>query len=60
MKEVLSVIAVLIVIWSLFGLVSGDGFVGGIGNQFNALFELIKIALGILIVFFIISQANKK
>ena len=60
MKQVLSVVAVLCVIWGLFGLIGGDGFIGGIGKQFNALFEIIKIALGILVVFFIISQANKK
>lgn len=60
MKEVLSVVAVLCIIWGLFGLVGGDGFLGGISKQFSALFQLIKIALGILLVFFILSQANKK
>ena len=60
MKEVLSVVAVLCVIWGLFGLIDGDGFMGGIGKQFSALFQLIKIALGIIIVFFILSQVNKK
>lgn len=60
MKEVLSVIAVLCILWGIFGLVDGDGFVGGISKQFSALFEIIKIVLGILIVIFFLSQANKK
>ena len=60
MKEVLSVIAVLCILWGIFGLIDGDGFLGGISKQFRALFELIKIAIGILIVIFILSQANKK
>ncbi|MEI7596911.1 MAG: hypothetical protein WCK02_14270 [Bacteroidota bacterium] len=62
-KEYITIAIGLLVLWGLFGLVSGIGFFGGICKQFDDITSLayfiIKIAIIIGIIWLIISVFSK-
>jgi len=55
---------ILMILWGLVGLITGDGFFGGIGKQFDAIGELISLGLKlgavILILWLIFNYLNNK
>lgn len=63
-KGILGVVIFLMVIWGLFGLVDGEGFIGGIGTQIDAFGDIvslvIKIVLIIGVIWFITTLFKKK
>lgn len=54
----------LAVLWGIFGLMDGSGFIGGIGNNIDAIGNIlsfiIKVALAAGIIWFIINIFKKK
>jgi hypothetical protein len=63
LKEYLTIAIFFIVLWGIFGLLSGDGFFGGIGKQIDAIGDIvsfiIKAAIFIGVIWFIISLFGK-
>ena len=45
LKGIIQVAIVFLVIWGIFGLLSGDGFFGGIAKQFDAIGEIVAMVL---------------
>ncbi len=44
----------LMVIWGIFGLIDGSGFLGGIGNQIDAIGDIISLIIKIVLAFGVI------
>jgi len=63
-KGYIGIAIFLMVLWGIFGLIGGDGFFGGIGQQIDAIGDIvsliIKFALVIGVIWFISTLFKKK
>ena len=50
LKGFIGIAAFILILWGIFGLISGNGFFGGIGKEIDAIGDLVALALKIALI----------
>ena len=50
LKNIIGIAIILMIIWGIIGLIGGDGFFGGIGNQIDAIGDIVSFIIKAVLI----------